>query len=119
MSKSIVINTCYGGFNLSDEATELYLTKAGQTPFYKNVDHFVSCYSSEPWIDGKTDGKYFSVYDFERDDPVLIEVIRELGAQASGRFAELTIVEIPDDVEWEIEEYDGTEWVREKSRTWS
>ena len=27
-------------------------------------------------------------------------------------------VEIPDDVEWQIEEYDGTEHISEKHRTW-
>jgi len=31
----------------------------------------------------------------------------------------LKIVDIPDGVEWEIEEYDGMEWVAEKHRTWS
>jgi hypothetical protein len=29
------------------------------------------------------------------------------------------VIEIPDDVEWEVEEYDGLEWVAEKHRTWS
>ena len=29
------------------------------------------------------------------------------------------IVEIPADVEWQIQEYDGMEWVAEKHRTWS
>ena len=27
-------------------------------------------------------------------------------------------VEIPDDVEWQIEEYDGSEWIAEKHRIW-
>ena len=30
----------------------------------------------------------------------------------------LKIIEIPDDVDWIIEEYDGNEWVAEKHRTW-
>jgi hypothetical protein len=30
----------------------------------------------------------------------------------------LAIVEIPDDVQWIIEENDGMEWVAEKHRTW-
>ena len=29
-----------------------------------------------------------------------------------------TFVSIPDDVEWQIEEYDGMEWVAEAHRTW-
>ena len=57
-------------------------------------------------------------YGFQRNDPILIQVIEELGEDANGDFAELKIVEIPDDVEWFIEEYDGMEWVAEKHRTW-
>lgn len=54
-----------------------------------------------------------------RDDPLLIQVIEELGSDsASGDFASLQIVEIPDDVDWQIEEYDGFEWIAEKHRTW-
>jgi len=30
----------------------------------------------------------------------------------------LRIIEIPDGVEWQIEEYDGDEWIAEKHRTW-
>ena len=30
----------------------------------------------------------------------------------------LKVVEIPDGVDWEIEEYDGEEWVSEKHRVW-
>ena len=60
--------------------------------------------------------------DIPRNDPKLIQVVEELGGEhrkgASGRCAELVIVEIPDDVEWEIEEYDGNEWIAEKHRTW-
>lgn len=32
--------------------------------------------------------------------------------------ADLKIVEIPPDVDWEINEYDGVEWVAETHRTW-
>lgn len=38
---------------------------------------------------------------------------------AYGDCADLKIVEIPDDVEWVIEEYDGIEYVSEVHRTWS
>ena len=55
----------------------------------------------------------------ERNNPILIQVVEELGEKANGYCAELNIVEIPDDVEWEIEEYDGLEHVSEKHRTWS
>ncbi len=54
----------------------------------------------------------------ERDDEKLIQVIEELGENANGYCARLKIVEIPTDIEWEIEEYDGSEWVAEKHQTW-
>jgi len=53
-----------------------------------------------------------------RDHALLVRVVEELGDKASGRCADLKVVEIPDDVEWEIDEYDGSEHVAEKHRTW-
>jgi len=54
----------------------------------------------------------------DRNDPKLIQVIEELGVKANGKYAKLTIVEIPDDVEWTIEEYNGNEHVAEVHRVW-
>ena len=52
-----------------------------------------------------------------RTDPDLIEILEELGQE--GTYDEHKIVEIPDDVEWEIHSSDeGYEWVAEKHRTW-
>jgi hypothetical protein len=53
-----------------------------------------------------------------RANPALVQVVEELGEDANGSCAELAVVEIPDDVEWEIKEYDGREWVAESHRTW-
>lgn len=53
-----------------------------------------------------------------RSDPALIQAVEELGDAANGDYAELKIVEIPDGVEYTIEEYDGLEHVAEKHRTW-
>ncbi len=57
--------------------------------------------------------------EVDREDPVLIEAIKSLGTErASGRFAKLKIVRIPEDVKYTIEEYDGAEWIAEVHRTW-
>jgi hypothetical protein len=53
-----------------------------------------------------------------RDCPVLVGIIEELGKEANNSLSELKIIEIPDDVEWEIQEYNGVEWVAEKHRKW-
>ncbi len=55
----------------------------------------------------------------ERHDPLLIECIETLGEKANGFCASLKIVEIPEDVHYVIEEYDGVEHIAEKHRTWS
>ena len=61
---------------------------------------------------------YFSKKDIPRGDPDLIKVVKKLGKKANGRCAELSIVEVPDGIEWKIDEYDGNESIDEKHRTW-
>ncbi len=89
----VVINSCYGGFGLSKKAYE---------------------FLGIPW-DGY--GYSHSSYD-ERSDPKLVDCVEKLGESANGRFANLLVVEIPDDVEWHIEEYDGIESIHENHRVW-
>ena len=53
--------------------------------------------------------------EIERNDPALVQVVKELGDAASGRCGRLRIVEI-EDGPYEIDEYDGQERVvREES----
>lgn len=56
--------------------------------------------------------------EIDRTDKNLIKVVRELGKRAGSRFSELKIVEIPDGVEYIIDEYDGMETIQEKHRSW-
>lgn len=100
----VVVNRCYGGFGLSKAAQELYAEKKGITlgKYQKSYDAY--------------DG--VNTWDIARDDPVLVEVVETLGGAANGGYADLEVVEIPDDVEWTIQEYDGNEWVAEVHRTW-
>ena len=90
----IVINNCYGGFGLSDQAELRYKEMAG----IKDPDWY---------------GR-----EIPRDDPYLVQIVRDMGMSANGAHADLKIVEVPGDVDWQIEEYDGNEWVAEKHRTW-
>ena len=46
------------------------------------------------------------------------QTVEELGDLASGRYSVLEVVEIPDDVKWEISEYDGSERIHECHRSW-
>lgn len=58
------------------------------------------------------------VREIPRDNALLIECVETLGKDADGACAQLKIVSIPDDIQWEIDEYDGYESVDEVHRTW-
>ena len=88
--QKVVINSCYGGFGLSEKVCEIL-----------GLDSY-------------------EVYELSRTCPELIRLMEEKGSEfCSGDYAKLKIVEIPDDVEWEIEEYDGKERIVELHRVWS
>lgn len=60
-----------------------------------------------------------SDHDVDRSDPDLVAVVEELGDEANGMCAQLKVVEIPDGIAWEINEYDGLESVHEQHSSWS
>lgn len=91
--RKIIINRCYGGFGLSPAALARYNEIAGRDE------------DCEYWI--------------PRDDAALVQVVEEMGQSAWGQFAELKVVEIPEDVQWGIGEYDGIEYIFEQHKTWS
>ena len=88
----VVINSCYGGFSLSNKALDMYKQLSNKSEVY--------------------------AYELDRTDPILIQVVEALDAEADGFYAKLRVIEIPDDVEWEITEYDGNELVEEVHRKW-
>lgn len=139
----IVINNCYGGFSLSRECIErmfeikgkqvwveqdpkypsLGLTIVWTVPPEERVDttkeatkhltrkglmEYNKKYSEQTWYD----------HDVDRSDPALVQAVEELGDAASGKYAELKVVEIPNGVDWMICEYDGIEHIAERHRTW-
>lgn len=142
----IVINKCFGGFGLSLKAQKRYLELKGlpcyfykQTKYnfkdgineyciYNDSDNDMFAYTFTKYLGDKVDieklpdeeyKKYNFYYgDIERNDPILIQVVKELKDEASGDCSRLRIIEIPDDVEWEIDEYDGQESIHEIHRSW-
>ena len=109
----VVINSSYGGFGLSDIAFEKYLERKG---IKYSLSDESTILGNNIYVD--EDGDYLLSYDIERNDPILVEVVEELGEKSNDRFSELKIVEIPDDIDYVIEEYDGNEWISEKHKTW-
>lgn len=141
--KKIVVNRCYGGFGISTEAEDLYAKKKGfklyryirKGDYKSNIYNKVSNVSEKEYSvitltkdhgkeliytnseEQKKDWWYYG--DLKRDDPTLVEVVEELGTdKASGYLSSLSIVEIPDDIVWYIEDYDGVETVHEAHQSW-
>ena len=86
----IVYNGSYGGFGLSDKAVARYWELKGL-----------------PVHDA------FTRYDLEDDraDPILVQVVEELGEEANGLYANLVIIDLPKGTLYRIDEYDGMESV--------
>ena len=80
----IVYNVCFGGFGISQAAWERYV---------------------------ELGGKAESGWDIERTDPILVQVVEEMGKSASGSFADLHIADLPAGTKYRIDEYDGSESV--------
>lgn len=140
--KKVVINRCHGGFGLSHEAVMRYFEIKGITVYpeqSKDYWKFWTYWTVKPEdrIESKEGALFYAmsledrraynktvseqtVYerDIARDDPALIQAIEELGEEANGAHAELRIVQIPDDVQYTIEDYDGLEHIAEVHRTW-
>lgn len=88
----IVINTCFGGFALSRKAYE---------------------FMGEKW-----DGYGFK-FDDKRTYDKLIQCVQQLGESANRNCSSLKVVEIPDGIDWVIDNYHGIESIEEVHRSWS
>lgn len=87
----IVINTCFGGYCLSEKAYEFL---------------------------GLEWDEYGYKFENNRTNPKLIECVETLGKEASGWCADLKVVEIPDHIDWTMEDYDGKESIHEIHQQW-
>jgi hypothetical protein len=116
----VVINCCFGGFGISDEAFEKLLERKGIA--FDKVENESKLMGASYYNEGHSgdDDHYICQYDYynDRSDADLIAIIEEMGESANSWASELSIVEIPDDVKWHIHDYDGMEHVAENHRTW-
>ena len=137
----IVINKCYGGFGLSPEALLwLYDNGNGNVEIAKPALEYFSGDKTKlnqalmewrAYLGGKR--KYADLFlsvfspdeqfilcenSVHRDDPRLVACVEELGNKSYGLFAKLEVVDIPDGISWEIDEYDGMECIAEQHRRW-
>ena len=103
-SYEVVINRCYGGFSLSQEAIVLGIELAEAR----------GC-ENENWV---WDAEYkYGKFTGPRHDPILVEVVKRLGERASGSCAKLVVETIYTSV-YKINDYDGMESVKYGDDSW-
>jgi hypothetical protein len=107
----IVLNKCYGGFSISKEAAEL-MAKNGCERAKKELEES----KKDNWfgygyVDGMDGG-------YDRTSEHLILAVETLKEKADGSSASLRVIEIPDGIDYFIDEYDGIESVHEQHRSW-
>lgn len=138
--QKVVINVCFGGFGLSTEGIMRYAEIKGITlypedgeyarvlgpTFYtvpkdqrpKEINWQSATMEERIAYNEAAKGQTLYCREIERNDPALVQMVEELGGKASGKCANLRVVEIPDGVAWEIDEYDGNESVHEVHHSW-
>jgi hypothetical protein len=129
----VVYNAKYGGFSLSREACKRYWEIKGQQVWIEQDKEFISSdmftvwlvppeerpKKPEPWYSAPVEERiahnkkhseqtwYYG--DVSRHDPILVQVVEELGDKANGSYAKLVIEEVSGP--YRIDEYDGFESV--------
>lgn len=114
----VVLNKCYGGFGLSPLALKRY-QELKEKPCYfgkwgrGNKVVPASFEEADEWIGAYEDEKLTQpvrYYDFDRSDPILVQVVEELGERANRKCANLVVEEVSvPSVNNLIREYDGYE----------
>ena len=113
----IVYNACSGGFSLSEVAMRRYAEIKGEPIYVGKYDSSYNIYWRVPleerpgWGIVPPESFTWSDRDFDRTDPVLVQVVEELGDLANGRYANLKIRELLPGTRYRIDEYDGYESV--------
>ena len=106
----VVYNNCIGGFGLSEAACMLLAKRQG----FDTVGWY---HSDSHLFNNNIVGRYPE--SIERHKTDLIHVVETLGDKASGEYAALSIIEIPDSANYEIVECKGKESVLPPRMKWT
>jgi hypothetical protein len=121
----VVINKKFGGFGLSQKVLER-LKEQGWTVSLFREDHHPLDEKADLLFKpvGTTFGYvregllYINWWKYEEDDKKfrtrkdIVTLVEELGSEANGEHASLEVVNVDDDYNWEITDYDGFEDIR-------
>jgi len=119
----IVVNRCKGSFSLSARAVARLAELNGQKAYFfaDGAEITLEDTDSHSWRAFNTNSPTPRVplerAPKDRTDPKLVQVVEELGSAASGKWAELKVIEIPDGIEWVIISNGGFETVHEILRS--
>ena len=140
--RKVVINKCFGGFEMSLLGRKRYLELIGKEAFFYTTEWVLGMEGGALYKRVELEGSenrwfvhvstedlgesareipsrsYWSAQGLDRDDPKLVQVVEELGSKVNSNYSDLKVVEIPKDVSWHVEEYDGLEHIAEDHRTW-
>jgi hypothetical protein len=125
----VVYNSCYGGFSLSREACERYWELQGKQVWIEDLSWGFTVWLVPPeervfqkeWrlmtqderiaYNRKYNEQTWYDRNVSRHDPILVQVVEELGDKADGMCAKLAIAEVSGP--YRIDEYDGYETVKQ------
>ncbi len=101
----VAYNNCYGGFSISQKAVRRGREISGDPKWAG------PCLNGDEYEDGTVikESYWDGGIDLERDDPILIQVIEELGDEANGSCAKLAIEKVLKGSLYKINDYDGME----------
>lgn len=117
----IVINQCRGQFDLSELAIAHYAKRAGIALFmvrdYETIlgkkyrQNLYYTKAKEKRVD-KNDGLW-SIKSIKRNDPILIDIINELGNKCNSSYSKLIVFDVDSSKKWKITANDGFEKLEE------
>lgn len=95
----VVLNACFGGFEISREAAA-YMARQGHQGAASLLDD--------------NDDHWYGFLDTPRHDPILVKAVEALGKAAGGDCSRLEVVEI-EGSQYRISEYEGNESIETPS----
>ena len=132
----VILNKCYGGFHPSHEAYRFYAAKKGLGLYAYELGPDLRCHRAKDLssrfltyftkdqgdvIDGSREASWDDHLYLDstyREDPTLIAAVETLGPAASSYLSKLVVVEIPDGMEYVIDDYDGVETLHQRVEEW-
>lgn len=115
MVQKVVYNSRHGGYGVDEEAVK-WMREQG------DEDAKEATLTGEYYDDGSgpRDSYLDNISSIPRTNELLVALVEgeaDYGGKVSGSHASLRVAEVPDGVDWVIDQYDGKETVKEKYRT--